>query len=146
MNATSASAGVPVESSWEELVTVALLGTERRTPPAWAAGREVPVAVLDAAAVATLRRRAGIRPGRAAARPEPAAPDPRRPLPPAAAHRLAVLLADRTGTGAYRRGTAPDLMELLPQWLALANAHGFAAPPETLPALLDAARGRTDLR
>ncbi|MFD1311159.1 MULTISPECIES: DUF5691 domain-containing protein [Streptomyces] len=146
MNATSASAGAPVESSWEELVTVALLGTERRTPPAWAAGREVPVAVLDAAAVATLRRRAGMRPGRAAARPEPAAPDPRRPLPPAAAHRLAVLLADRPGTGAGRRGTAPDLMELLPQWLALANAHGFAAPAETLPALLDAARGRTDLR
>lgn len=146
MNATPASAGVPVESSWEELVSVALLGTERRTPPAWAAGREVPVAVLDAAAVATLRRRAGMRPGRAAARPEPAAPDPRRPLPPAAARRLAVLLADRPGTGGGRRGAAPDLVELLPQWLALAGAHGFAAPPETLPALLDAARGRTDLR
>ncbi|MFE5139716.1 DUF5691 domain-containing protein [Streptomyces fagopyri] len=146
MNATPASAGVPVESSWEELVTVALLGTERRTPPVWAAGREVPVAVLDAAAVATLRRRAGMRPGRAAVRPEPAAPDPRRPLPPAAARRLAVLLADRPGAGGGRRGTAPDLMELLPQWLALADAQGFAAPPETLPALLDAARGRTDLR
>ncbi|MFJ2396164.1 DUF5691 domain-containing protein [Streptomyces sp. NPDC087843] len=146
MNATSASAGAPVEGSWDELVTMALLGTERRTPPAWAAGREVPVAVLDAAAVATLRRRAGMRPGRAAARPEPAAPDPRRPLPPAAAHRLGVLLADRPGTAGGRRGAAPDLMELLPQWLALANAHGFAAPPETLPALLDAARGRTDLR
>ncbi|MFJ8009699.1 DUF5691 domain-containing protein [Streptomyces fagopyri] len=146
MNATPASAGVPVGSSWEELVTVALLGTERRTPPVWAAGREVPVAVLDAAAVATLRRRAGIRPGRAAVRPEPAAPDPRRPLPPAAARRLAVLLADRPGAGGGRRGTAPDLMELLPQWLALADAQGFAAPPETLPALLDAARGRTDLR
>ncbi|MEU0035404.1 DUF5691 domain-containing protein [Streptomyces sp. NPDC006333] len=146
MNATSASTGAPVEGSWDELVTVALLGTERRTPPAWAAGREVPVAVLDAAAVATLRRRAGMRPGRAAARPEPAAPDPRRPLPPAAAHRLGVLLADRPGTAGGRRGAAPDLMELLPQWLALANAHGFAAPPETLPALLDAARGRTDLR
>jgi hypothetical protein len=37
-------------------------------------------------------------------------------------------------------------MELLPQWLALANARGFAAPPEALPALLDTARGRTDLR
>ncbi|MER5404851.1 DUF5691 domain-containing protein [Streptomyces sp. NPDC002769] len=146
MNATSASTGAPVEGSWDELVTVALLGTERRTPPAWAAGREVPVAVLDAAAAATLRRRAGMRPGRAAARPEPAAPDPRRPLPPAAAHRLAVLLADRPGTGGGRRGAVPDLVELLPQWLALANTHGFAAPPEALPALLDAARGRTDLR
>jgi hypothetical protein len=37
-------------------------------------------------------------------------------------------------------------MELLPQWLSLANARGFAPPPEALPALLDAARGRTDLR
>jgi hypothetical protein len=58
-----------------------------------------------------------------------------------------MLLADRPGTGGGgRRGTAPDLMELLPQWLATANARGFAAPPEVLPALLDAARGRTDLR
>lgn len=146
MNATSASAGAPVEGSWEELVTVALLGTERRPPPAWAPGREAPLAVLDAAATATLRRRAGLRPGRAAPRPEPTAPDPRRPLPPAATHRLTVLLADRPGTGGGRRGAAPDLMELLPQWLALANARGFAPPAETLPALLDAARGRTDLR
>ncbi|EGX56613.1 hypothetical protein SZN_26891, partial [Streptomyces zinciresistens K42] len=44
------------------------------------------------------------------------------------------------------RGTAPDLMELLPQWLATANEQGLAPPPEALPALLDAARGRTDLR
>ncbi|MFF1770678.1 DUF5691 domain-containing protein, partial [Streptomyces sp. NPDC058249] len=78
---------------------------------------------------------------------EPAARDPRAALPPAAARRLAMLLADRPGTGGgSRRGTAPDLMELLPQWLTLANARGFAAPPESLPALLDAARGRTDLR
>jgi len=147
MNTTSASAGAPVGGSWEELVTVALLGTERRTPPGWGPGREAPVALLDAAAVETLRRRAGVRPARAAARPEPAARDPRPPLPPAAARRLAMLLADRPGTGGGgRRGTAPDLMELLPQWLTLANARGFAAPPEALPALLDAARGRTDLR
>ncbi|MFF4348061.1 DUF5691 domain-containing protein [Streptomyces sp. NPDC001530] len=143
MNTTSASAGAPAGGSWEELVTVALLGTERRPPPGWAA----PVALLDAAAVETLRRRAGVRPARAAARPEPAARDPRPPLPHAAARRLAMLLADRPGTGGGgRRGTAPDLMELLPQWLALANARGFAAPPQALPALLDAARGRTDLR
>ncbi|MEU9285903.1 DUF5691 domain-containing protein [Streptomyces sp. NPDC048275] len=147
MNTTSASAGAPVGGSWEELVTVALLGTERRTPPGGAGGHAAPVALLDAAAVETLRRRAGVRPAPAAARPEPAAPDPRPSLPPAAVRRLAMLLADRPGTGGGgRRGTAPDLMELLPQWLALANTRGFAAPPETLPALLDAARGRTDLR
>ncbi|MEY7979299.1 DUF5691 domain-containing protein, partial [Streptomyces pilosus] len=61
--------------------------------------------------------------------------------------RLAMLLADRPGAaGGGRRGTAPDLMELLPQWLAAANARGYAPPPAVLPALLDAARGRTDLR
>ncbi|MGW2828680.1 DUF5691 domain-containing protein [Streptomyces sp. NPDC001286] len=143
---TSTAVDTPAPGAWEELVTVALLGTERRTPPGGTPGREAPVALLDAAAVQTLRRRAGLLPARAAARPEPAAEDPRPPLPAAAARRLALLLADRPGTGGGRRGTAPDLMELLPQWLATANARGFAAPPQMLPALLDAARGRTDLR
>ncbi|QYX77954.1 DUF5691 domain-containing protein [Streptomyces akebiae] len=143
--APSPTAAAPA-LSWEDLVTTALLGTDRRTPPGAVSGREAPVALLDAAAVATVRRRAGIRPVRAAKRPAPVAPDPRPPLPPAATRRLTTLLADRPGTGGGRRGAAPDLMELLPQWLALANAHGYAAPPEVLPALLDAARGRTDLR
>ncbi|MGW0819786.1 DUF5691 domain-containing protein [Streptomyces sp. NPDC002845] len=148
MNGTSAPPDARAGTPWEELVTAALLGTERRTPPGVAAGREAPVALLDAAAVETVRRRAGVRPARAAGRPEPAVDDPRPPLPPAAARRLTRLLADRPGAGSNggRRGTAPDLMELLPQWLALANERGFAAPPEALPALLDAARGRTDLR
>jgi hypothetical protein len=58
-----------------------------------------------------------------------------------------MLLADRPGAASGgRRGAAPDLMELLPQWLATANARGYAPPPQVLPALLDAARGRTDLR
>ncbi|WP_374106306.1 DUF5691 domain-containing protein [Streptomyces sp. TRM70350] len=136
-------------TTWEDLVTSALLGTDRRTPPPSlsAAGREAPMALLDAAATETVRRRAGLRPARPAPRPDPAPDDPRPPLPAAAARRLALLLADRPGaSGGGRRGTAPDLMELLPQWLALANAHHYAAPPEALPALLDAARGRTDLR
>ncbi|MEU4089471.1 DUF5691 domain-containing protein [Streptomyces aureus] len=147
MNTTPASGAPPVGGSWEELVTVALLGTDRRPLPGQHPSRAAPVALLDAAAVETLRRRAGARPARAADRLEPAAPDPRAPLPPAAARRLATLLADRPGAGGGgRRGAAPDLMELLPQWLALANARGFGAPPGSLPALLDAARGRTDLR
>ncbi|MFC5660393.1 DUF5691 domain-containing protein, partial [Streptomyces nogalater] len=80
-------------------------------------------------------------------RPERAPADPRPPLPAAAARRLTTLLADRSGgAGGGRRGSSPDLMELLPQWLVTANAHGYAAPPQALPALLDAARGRTDLR
>ncbi|MFE0451379.1 DUF5691 domain-containing protein [Streptomyces sp. NPDC058914] len=145
MNGTPAAAAPP--PVWEDLVTAALLGTNRRTPAGVPPGRDAPAALLDAAAAETVRRRAGLRPGRAAPRPEPAPEDPRPELPAAAARRLALLLADRPGTGGGgRRGTAPDLMELLPQWLATANARGFAAPAEALPALLDAARGRTDLR
>ncbi|QOV36150.1 hypothetical protein IM697_40085 [Streptomyces ferrugineus] len=147
MNSPSVPVDSPAASAWEELVTAALLGTDRRTPPGCAPGREAPVALLDAAAAETVRRRAGLRPAPAAQRPQPAPEDPRPALPPAAARRLAMLLADRPGAaGGGRRGTSPDLVELLPEWLARANDRGLAPPPEVLPALLDAARGRTDLR
>lgn len=135
---------VPAEAhpSWGELVAAALLGAERRTPP----GGSV-AALLDAAAVETVRRRAGARPAAAVARPAPAPEDARPALPPAADGRLAVLLSHRAaGPGGGRRGTAPDLGELLPQWLAAANAHGYRPPDDRLPALLDAARARSDLR
>ncbi|MFE5212116.1 DUF5691 domain-containing protein [Streptomyces sp. NPDC056600] len=134
-------------SEWEDLVTTALLGTERRPPSVPSHGREAPVALLDEAAQQTLRRRAGLLPAQAAPLPRPAPADPRPPLPPAAARRLSMLLTARPGTGGGgRRGTTPDLVELLPQWLSLADERGYAAPPEALPALLEAARGRTDLR
>ncbi|WP_327273425.1 DUF5691 domain-containing protein [Streptomyces sp. NBC_01224] len=129
---------------WEELVTAALLGTDRRP----AEGGGGPGGLLDAAALHTVQRRAGLLPASAAARPEPAPADPRPPLPPAAQRRLAQLLADRSapsGSGG-RRGTAPDLTELIPQWLATANQHGYRAPAALLPSLLDAARSRSDLR
>ncbi|MFC8140481.1 DUF5691 domain-containing protein [Streptomyces paradoxus] len=147
MTRTSAPVDAPGADAWEGLVTTALLGTDRRTPPGTAPGPDAPLALLDAAAVETVRRRAGLRPARAAERPQAAPEDARPALPPAAARRLAMLLADRPGpSGGGRRGAAPDLTELLPQWLAVANARGFAPPPQVLPALLDAARGRTDLR
>lgn len=151
---------------WEELVTSALLGTDRKPPTttlsalqpagaagsgpvgAVAAGADPAVALLDAAAVYTVRRRAGLLPVVAGPLPEPAPWDERPPLPEAAGRRLAQLLADRAGAGqgGGRRGAAPDLTELLPQWLVGANAHGYRAPAPLLPALLDAARARTDLR
>ncbi|MFE3826287.1 DUF5691 domain-containing protein [Streptomyces sp. NPDC059092] len=148
---TTARAAAPWESSWEGLVTSALLGTDRRTPPVevLAPGKEAPVALLDAAALHTVRRRAGLLPAPAAEPPALAPPDGRTRLPEAAERRLGQLLADRaapTGGSGGRRGTAPDLTELLPQWLAAANRHGYAAPAPALPALLDAARARTDLR
>ncbi|MER7026619.1 MULTISPECIES: DUF5691 domain-containing protein [Streptomyces] len=138
----------PPSVPWSVLVSAALLGTERRTPPvAVRPGQSAAAALLDAAAISTVRRRAALRPALAADRPAPAPDDPRPVIPPAARRRLALLLADRGGTGASsRRGTAPDLTELLPQWLAAAQAHGYRAPEALLPALLDAARARTDLR
>ncbi|MET9511424.1 DUF5691 domain-containing protein [Streptomyces flavidovirens] len=147
----TAPATAPAPVTWEELVTTALLGTDRRTLPPGAAapGKDAPAALLDAAARQTVRRRAGLLPARAATRPDPAPHDPRPPLPAAARRRLAQLLAGRSsspGTAGGRRGTAPDLTELLPQWLAAANRRRFQAPPALLPALLDAARARTDLR
>nr|WP_260146060.1 DUF5691 domain-containing protein [Streptomyces sp. 2132.2] len=128
------------DGDWEELVGVALLGTDRR--------KRSPGALLDAAAVQTVRRRAGLRPAEAGPRPDPAPLDPRPAPPEAARRRLAQLLAGRTGAGSGggRRGAAPDLTELLPQWLAAAGRHGYRAPHALVPALLDAARARTDLR
>ncbi|WP_411081938.1 DUF5691 domain-containing protein [Streptomyces sp. cmx-18-6] len=134
---------------WEELVTSALLGTDRRPPvaPGGAAPADAPVALLDAAALHTVRRRAGLLPAAPGPRPEPAPHDPRPPLPEAARQRLAQLLADRAApTASGRRGATPDLTELIPQWLAIANLRGFRAPAALLPPLLDAARARTDLR
>lgn len=136
-HAHAATAAVP---DWDELVGAALLGTERR--------QGGPEALLGAAAVQTVRRRAGLRPAEAGPRPEPAPHDPRPEPPEAARQRLAQLLAGRTaaGSGSGRRGAAPDLTELLPQWLAAAGRHDYRAPAALVPSLLDAARARTDLR
>nr|WSX77245.1 DUF5691 domain-containing protein [Streptomyces sp. NBC_00899] len=137
-----------MDVGWDDLVGSALLGTERRRPGGVVGDAEEAAAgLLDAAAAGVVRRRAGLRPGAAGERPPVAAEDRRAELPDAARRRLGLLLADRTaGGGGNRRGSAPNLAELLPQWLAAARREGYAAPPELLPALLDAARARTDLR
>jgi Family of unknown function (DUF5691) len=132
-----------MRAGWDDLVGTALLGTERRRPDGVVGdAEEAAEGLLDAAAEGVVHRRAGVRPGVAGERPKVAAADPRRELPEAARRRLEMMLAEGRG----RRGAAPNLTELLPQWLAAARREGYAAPPAVLPALLDTARARTDLR
>jgi hypothetical protein len=120
------------------LVSSALLGTERR-PPHF---DELPPAIqeqlgdgdlLDAAAFATLYKRAGRIPLQGLT-PLPAAVGQDRPLPrPVAIRRLAAML------GGFQTAA-------LGEWLRAADARGWGVPPEHLPALADFARGRSEYR
>ncbi|MER6083682.1 hypothetical protein ABT156_36295, partial [Streptomyces sp. NPDC001833] len=62
--------GNPV-TAWEDLVTTALLGTDRRPPATGGPAREAPVALLDEAAVAAWSRRRHWPRPRSAPRPAP---------------------------------------------------------------------------
>jgi hypothetical protein len=120
--------------TWQSLLSTALVGTDRTGESA--------ARLLPAAAEATVRRRAGRRPGPPLPLPATSAADARPELPEAARRRLTALLAER-------RGGDPTLVsmgELLPQWLAAARGHGYRAPRESVPALLDAGRARSELR
>jgi hypothetical protein len=122
-------------STWRDLVTASLIGTERTAvPPADIPGllpavddAGDPAAVLlDRAALLTAARRAGRRPDRVEPLPV-CEPDPRPAVSPAAGRRLARML----------RGEYP---ELLTEWLNGVAALGLRLRPHSLPALLDRAR------
>jgi hypothetical protein len=137
-------------SAWQDVVTAALIGTERTGfPRPSVAGlpapadapdipfpdypvrdspvREDPAALLlDGAALQTVARRGGRLPERAESLPVAEA-DPAPAVGRAAARRLARLLT----------GEHPDL---LAEWLAAAVARGRRAPAALLPALLDRVR------
>jgi Family of unknown function (DUF5691) len=123
-------------STWQDLVTASLIGTERAVVPALRipglpAGTEPAAAdpaaiLLDRAAMATAARRAGRAAGQA--EPLPAAePDGRPVVSPAASGRLVRMLS----------GEHPDL---LTEWLMAVTARGLRPPAQSLPALLDRAR------
>jgi Family of unknown function (DUF5691) len=125
-------------TAWDELVSTALVGTERRQVPevavaGVAAGDDDAAAVLlDRAALLVAERRAGWVARRA--EPLPAAPAERAPAAsPAAARRLARLLD-------------ADHAELLSEWLSVAAARGVRAPAALLPDLLQRGRGDRALR
>ncbi|MES9542002.1 DUF5691 domain-containing protein [Actinomadura sp. NPDC000600] len=124
-------------TAWDEHVTAALLGTERRDPPALAeapgdggegagkAGR-----LLDQAALLAVRRRAGLVPSGAGPEPVASAPVEDAPaVPRAAAARL-------------RRILGGEQIRVLPEWLDAAAARGLRVPAQALPDLLE--RGRSD--
>jgi hypothetical protein len=124
---------------WDGLVSSALLGTDRR-PPVF---EELPPAVqeqlteeaglLDAAALATLYKRAGRLPLQGI-EPLADAEGEDRPLPRSnAIRRLAAML---TGFQSAALG----------EWLRVADAKGWGIPPEHLPTLADYAKGRAEYR
>ena len=122
-------------STWHDLVTASLIGTERSAVPAVAipglppTGDDAgdPAAVLlDRAALLTAARRAGRRADRAEPLPV-CEPDSRPAVGPAAGRRLVRLLG----------GDHPDLLS---EWLTAVAARNLRIPPQLLPALLDRAR------
>jgi uncharacterized protein DUF5691 len=124
-------------TAWDELVSTALLGTQRRSlDPAGLPAAVRPLvhggpeaALLTAAAVLASYRRAGYLP----ARPDrrlPVAERDERPLVPLAARRRL-------------RRLPPDLVD---EWVEAVRAAGLRVPPEHLPALAETARTRAALR
>jgi hypothetical protein len=123
---------------WDGLVSSALLGTDRRPAhfeelPEHIQERLGDGGLLDAAALATVYKRAGRKPLQEL-EPLPAAPGEDRPLPrPVAIRRLAAMLGGFQTTA-------------LGEWLRAADDRGWGVPPEHLPALADHARHRAEYR
>jgi Family of unknown function (DUF5691) len=130
-------------NGWDELVSTALIGTERRPVPSVpipgltssgpAVSSDDAALLLDRAALLTVARRAGQRPGRAEPL-TPAAADPRPEVSLAAVRRLALIIDEELGQ-----------RDMLPEWLTAVAARQQLAPAHLLPALLDQVRPRPEL-
>lgn len=119
---------------WERLVSTALLGTARRTvttPPGLPERTESAAALLDLAALDTVRARAGYT-EHTATPIAPDEPDPRPEIGEAAVHRLDLILDHRPG--------------LLPEWLGLVVRSGRRVPHSRLGHLLERAARDSVLR
>ncbi len=123
---------------WAELVSIALVGTDRRPvpqaagpgPAAGQASQDPALVLLSQAALSALAWRVGRPPERfEGTLPAPAPADPRPPLPEPAARRLRTILE--------------SYPKYLPEWLAAVRAAGYRLPAAFLPPLLDL--GRTNM-
>ena len=141
---------------WAELVSTALVGTDRRAVPGTgprsahgesahsgfaqsgsarndSAHGDPAIELLSRAAVAGLVRRVGMPPERFdGTLPEPAPADPRRLLPEPAVRRLRTIL--------------DSYPKYLPEWLAAVRAAGLRLPAAFFPPLLDLGRTNTLIR
>jgi len=130
--------------AWQDLLSLALIGSDRRSPaPLQMEGplgeliahldpTDPPRYVLGAAGAIAAYRQAGFQPPTVAPPPlEPCPPETRARCSPEAARLLALLL---------------DTPELLPEWLHLARDRGERVPESLLPELLECARMRANLR
>ncbi|BCJ65526.1 DUF5691 domain-containing protein [Polymorphospora rubra] len=127
--------------AWAEVMSTALVGTDRTGPPTWVPPTAADPAsgLLEVAALLAVSRRAGGLPDRDVARPA-RAPDEARPMVGAAAgNRLTRLLGGNVFDADARS-------ELTREWLSLAAGRGLVAPPQSLPALLEAGRASRELR
>lgn len=128
-----------VNDYWGDMVTVALLGTDRREPPVPLAGGLADLAaddprptpsqrLLQQVAACTVAQRAGVLPGAAAALVAPPADDPRPVTPP-------------VSTATWRRIVA-DWAVLEDEWVLAVIHSGRRLAPELVVPLL--ARHRSD--
>ena len=126
--------------AWPELVSTALVGTGRRPLAATGDASAPEASLLDLAALATARRRAGHRPDRITTGAEaPAAPDVRPEAPAEAVTTLSVLLAGHAKVPGGPGG-------LLREWFERCAAAGRRLPHRHLLAVLALAETRPELR
>lgn len=122
-----------ITDHWHDLVTVGLLGTDRRDPPQPPPGavaavvadatRDTPSGRMLAAVAATVAaRRAGVRPAAPVMLLVPPPADPRPMIPAAAAQRWRRLV-----------GRWPVLED---EWMAAVRRHGWRLAPDTIVAML----------
>jgi hypothetical protein len=122
-----------IADTWDELVTAALLGTDRRDPPELPPGpladtvadavRPTPQGrLLAAVAATTVARRSGVTPLPRLPALQPPEPDARPLLPPAAVERWQAIVS------------AWPLLEA--EWLAVAAASGWRPAADVLVGLL----------